>query len=93
MIYRKLSVTYSGAAFLELANFYFQLLNSGGLHKLYKDTTKKPEYKSGITAMLAMFNSDGPPLNPRDSLNKGSPIPSEKQQDSRKLKVNTFKWI
>jgi len=55
MIYKKLIPTYSGAAFLELANFYHVLSTSPHCKKLLSDTAKKMEYKLGLNKINGMY--------------------------------------
>jgi len=74
MIYKKLIPTYAGAPFLELANFYNQLVTSPCFHKLYKDTSKQAEYKIGIQRIQAMFtpeNEDAIP-SPKPTVTKSN---------------------
>jgi len=58
MIYKKLLPACSGAVFLELANFYHLLSTSPQCSKLLKDTSKKLEYRAGLTKIQMMFGSE-----------------------------------
>jgi len=55
MIYKKLNPRINGAPFLELANFYHILCTIPSCSKLYKHTTKKTEYLTGIEEINKMY--------------------------------------